>query len=183
MSTIQSRNRYSGTTIALHWLMLVLIASAYVLILSRTEFEKGSDARNLVKMLHFSVGVTIFALVWLRIAARLSGGPAPAITPAPGPMQHKAAKLAHLALYGLMIGMPIGGMAILAFEGHAIPYFGLFEFRLPLAENKDLAEVFEELHETGGTVGYFLIGLHAAASLYHHYVRRDDTVKRMLPGG
>lgn len=177
-----TRQRYSGVSIALHWLMLLLIVASYVLILSRTEFEKGSDARNLVKMLHFSVGVTIFALVWLRIAARLSGGAAPPITPAPNPMQHRMARLAHLALYGLMIGMPIGGLLTLGFEGDAIPYFGLFEFHLPLAENEALAEQVEELHELGGTIGYWLIGLHAAAALYHHYVRRDDTVKRMLPG-
>lgn len=174
--------RYRPVSIALHWLMLLLIAAAYVLILSRTEFERGSDARNLVKMLHFSVGVTIFALVWLRIVMRLHGGPAPAITPAPNPMQHRLAKLAHLALYGLMIGMPIGGVLTLGFEGDAIPYFRLFEVHLPLAENEALAEQFEELHELGGTIGYWLIGLHAAAALYHHYVRRDDTLTRMLPG-
>lgn len=174
--------RYRPVTIALHWLMLVLIVAAYALILSRTEFERGSDARNLVKMLHFSVGVTIFALVWLRLIARLGSAPAPAVTPAPPRWQQRAGRAAHVALYGLMIGLPIGGMLTLSFEGHAIPYFGLFEFGPFVAENEELAETFEELHELGGKVGYFLIGLHAAAALYHHYVRRDDTLKRMLPG-
>ena len=174
--------RYRPITIALHWLMLLLIVASYTFILIRTEFPKGSEPRALVKMLHFSIGVTIFGLVWVRIAARVSGGPAPAITPAPNPLQHKAGRLAHLALYGLMIGMPIGGMLILSFEGEAIPFFGLFEIGPLLSANKDYAESVEELHELGGTIGYFLIGLHAVAGLYHHYIRRDDTLKRMLPG-
>lgn len=175
-------NRYSGISIALHWLMVVLIVAAYTFILIRTEFPKGSEPRALVKMLHFSIGLTIFALVWVRIAARLAGGPAPAITPAPPALQQKAAKLAHFALYGLMIGMPIGGALILSFEGHALPWFGLFEIQLPIAENEAYADLFEELHELGGTIGYFLIGLHTVAGLYHHYFLRDDTLKRMLPG-
>lgn len=178
---MSSSKRYSSLTIALHWLMLLLIIASYTFILIRTEFPKGSEPRALVKMLHFSIGVTIFALVWVRIAARLAGGPAPAITPTPPALQHRLGKLAHLALYGLMIGMPIGGMLILSFEGEAIPYFGLFEFGPFLTANEGYAETVEELHELGGTIGYFLIGLHAAAGLYHHYVRRDDTLKRMLP--
>ena len=173
--------RYTATAIALHWLMAVLIVLGYAFILLREEFPKGSEPRALMKMLHFSIGVTIFALVWVRIAARFAGGPAPAITPAPPAMQHKAGKIAHLALYGLMIGMPIGGMLILSFEGEAIPFFGLFEIGPLLTANEGYAETFEELHELGGTIGYFLIGLHAVAGLYHHYVRRDDTLKRMLP--
>lgn len=174
-------DRYSGISIALHWLMVLLIVAAYSLILSRSEFPKGSEARALVKMLHFSIGLSIFALVWVRIAARLASGPAPAITPTPPALQQKAAKLAHFALYGLMIGMPIGGALILSFEGQALPWFGLFEVQLPIPENKDYADLFEDLHETGGTIGYFLIGLHALAGLYHHYFLRDDTLKRMLP--
>jgi len=46
-----------------------------------------------------------------------------------------------------------------------------------------LSEQVKELHETVATIGYFLIGLHALAALYHHYVRKDDTLRRMLPGG
>jgi superoxide oxidase len=50
-----------------------------------------------------------------------------------------------------------------------------------IGENKDLAEQLEELHEVVGTTGYFLIGLHTVAALYHHYIVRDNTLTRMLP--
>jgi cytochrome b561 len=50
-----------------------------------------------------------------------------------------------------------------------------------IGENKALAKQVEEIHETIGNVGYFLIGIHAAAALFHHYIQRDDTLARMLP--
>jgi cytochrome b561 len=50
-----------------------------------------------------------------------------------------------------------------------------------ITENKPLAETIEEVHETAGTVGYYLIRIHALAGLFHHYVQRDNTLRRMLP--
>jgi cytochrome b561 len=86
----------------------------------------------------------------------------------------------HVALYALMIGMPLAGWLMLSAAAKPIPLFGL---QLPalIGESKALADLIEEIHETGGTVGYYLIGLHAAAALFHHYVKRDNTLPRMLP--
>jgi cytochrome b561 len=68
----------------------------------------------------------------------------------------------------------------LSAEGEAIPFFGV---ALPALVGTDhgLAETMEEVHELGGTIGYWLIGLHAAAALVHHYVLRDGLMARMLP--
>jgi len=76
--------------------------------------------------------------------------------------------------------MPLGGWVLLSASGKPIPFFGL---QLPalLGENKGLADLIKEIHETGGTVGYFLVGFHATAALFHHYIKRDDTLVRMLP--
>ena len=84
----------------------------------------------------------------------------------------------ELALYGLMIVLPVLGWVTLSAEGEAIPFFGL---QLPalVDANKALAERTEEVHETLATVGYFLIGLHAMAALFHHYVQRDNALRRM----
>jgi cytochrome b561 len=133
-----------------------------------------------MKYWHFSVGLTILALVLVRIWARLSG-PTPPIVPAPSPLVAKAAKAVHLALYALMVLMPIGGWLILSGEGKAIPFWG-FELPPLAGENKDFAELVEELHEIGGKIGYALIAIHAAAALYHHHVVKDNTLRRMLPG-
>ncbi|HEY8219812.1 MAG TPA: cytochrome b/b6 domain-containing protein, partial [Methylobacter sp.] len=70
---------------------------------------------------------------------------------------------------------------ILSAAGKPIPFFGL---HLPalISENKPLAKALAEIHKTIGTAGYFLIGLHAAAALFHHYIVRDNTLRRILPG-
>jgi cytochrome b561 len=87
----------------------------------------------------------------------------------------------HILLFALMIGMPLAGWLLLSASGKPIPFFGL-ELQALTGESKSLAKLVKEIHETGGTVGYFLIGLHAAAALFHHYIVRDNTLLRMLPG-
>ena len=172
-------DRYGSLTIAIHWLMLLLFIALYGVIELHELFEKGSAPREALKTWHFMLGLLVFVLVWLRIAARFSG-PTPTIQPEPFAWQQLSAKLMHLALYALMIAMPIIGWLLLSASGKSIPFFGL-ELPALIGENKDLAKQIKELHEFFGTAGYFLIGLHTVAALYHHHVKHDDTLTRMLP--
>jgi len=171
--------RYGSLSIGLHWLMLLLFIAVYGSIELRVLYEKGSDLREALKAWHFMLGLLVFALVWLRIVARLSG-PTPNIQPAPDKVQQISAKLLHLALYALMIGMPLTGWLLLSASGKIIPFFGL-ELPALIGENKDLAKQIKEVHEFVGTTGYYLLGLHVIAALYHHYIKRDDTLTRILP--
>ncbi len=175
-----SPTRYSGLSIAMHWLMALLLVAVYACIELKGNFPKGSEPRELLKHWHFMLGLGVFALVWLRLLGRLLHK-TPAISPAPPAWQTGMAHLMHLALYVLMIGMPLLGWLLLNAEGKPAPFFGL---ELPLLVDKDsvLAERLEELHEFGAVAGYWLIGLHAAAGLFHHYFSRDNTLTRMLPG-
>lgn len=172
-------DRYTAPSIALHWLMLLAIAAVYACIELREMYPKGSDPREALKTWHFMLGLSVFVLAWVRLAVHLYG-PVPAIVPEPSRWMKLSGQLMHAALYGLMIGLPIAGWLMLSASGKPVPFFGL---QLPalVGENKALAEVFKEIHETGATVGYFLIGLHAAAALFHHYIVRDNTLRRMLP--
>ncbi len=179
MSWKNTTVRYGSLTIGLHWLMLLIFIGVYASIELRVLFEKGSDPREALKAWHFMLGLLVLALVWLRIAARLSG-PTPAITPELDKKQQLSGKLLHLALYALMIGMPLTGWLMLSASGKVIPFFGL-ELPPLIGENKDLAKQINEVHEFVGTTGYFLLGLHVAAALYHHYIKRDNTLTRMLP--
>ncbi len=171
--------RYGSLSIGIHWLMLLLFIAVYASIELRVLYEKGSDPREALKAWHFMLGLLVFALVWLRIAARLSG-PTPNIQPEPEKLQQLAAKLLHLALYALMIGMPLTGWLVLSASGKIIPFFGL-ELPALIGEDKDLAKQIKEVHEFVGTTGYYLLGLHVVAALYHHHIKRDDTLTRMLP--
>lgn len=171
--------RYGSALISLHWLMLVLIVAVYACIELRELYPRGSALRDGLKTWHYMLGLTIFALVWLRLIARFMA-PVPAIVPRPPQWQRLLARATEFAIYAFMIVMPLLGWLILSGENQSVPFFGL---QLPalLGENKALAKQLEEIHETIGTAGYFLIGLHAAAALIHHYVYRDNTLVRMLP--
>ena len=179
MNWKNTASRYGSITISIHWLMLLLFIAVYGSIELRVFFAKGTELRDAFKAWHFMLGMLVFVLVWFRLAARLSG-PAPGIHPAPPRWQQLSAKLLHLALYTLMIAMPLLGWLLLSASGKTIPFFGL---QLPalISENKELAKQIKEIHELIGTVGYYLIGMHAVAALQHHYLNRDDTLTRMLP--
>lgn len=172
-------NRYGALSTGLHWLMLLLLVAVYATIELRELYPKGSDLREALKVWHYMLGLSVFVLVCIRVFARLSG-PTPPITPEPAPWQTLSAKLVHVALYALMIGMPLLGWLMLSASGKPVPFFGL-ELPALISKNKDLAESIKEIHSTIGTAGYFLVGIHAAAALFHHYVQRDDTLVRMLP--
>jgi cytochrome b561 len=176
---MQTGHHYHRASIALHWAMLALFVGVYASIELRVLFEKGTEAREMIKSLHFMLGLLMFALVWLRLALRIKH-PAPLIEPAPPAWQETGAKLAHLALYALMLGMPLAGWLLLSAAGKPIPFFGL-ELPALIGKNKELAGQIKEIHELVGTLGYFLIGAHAAAALLHHYIQRDNTLLRMLP--
>lgn len=180
MGLTNTSARYGSLSIAMHWLMFLLLVAVYACIELREFYPKGSDPRNALKAWHFTLGLTVFALIWLRLALRLFQV-TPVIDPTPASWQNILAKLVHLALYALMLGMPVVGWLILSGEGKPIPFYGI-ELPALMAENESLAETLEEAHELAGKTGYFLIGLHAVAALLHHYVQRDNTLTRMLPG-
>jgi len=172
--------RYGSLSIGLHWLMFILIAAVYTCIELHSQFPKGSDTREALKMWHFMLGLAVFALVLLRLPLRLALH-APPITPAPPAWQHRLALAMHVALYALLLALPLLGWLTLSAKGQPVPFFGL-ELPPLLAPDKALGKSLEGVHEFIGELGYWLIGLHAAAALYHHYLVRDDTLRRMLPG-
>ena len=180
MTKSAPHSRYSSLSITLHWAMLLLLIAVYACMELREYYPKGSDFREGLKMWHFMFGLTVLLLVLIRVVARVTGS-TPPITPDPPAWQTLIARLTHLALYAFMIAMPIAGWVILSASGKAIPFYGL-ELPALVGLNKALAEQVKELHETVATIGYFLVGLHAVAALFHHYIVKDDTLRRMMPG-
>lgn len=172
--------RYGLLSIGFHWLMLLLIIAVYACIELRVLYPKGSDPRDALKTWHFMLGLSMFLLVWLRLAVRLLQ-PIPQHQQGIKSWQATVVKAMHYTLYLFMVAQPLMGWLILSTEGKTIPFFW-FELPSLMAENHDLAESIEEIHEIVGTAGYFLIGLHTLAALFHHYLLKDNTIRRMLPG-
>jgi len=175
-----STTRYGTLSVSLHWLMLVLLVAVYACMELRELYPRGSDPREALKTWHYMLGLSVLALVAVRVFARWSG-PRPRIEPALPAWQSEGSRLIHLTLYTLMLGMPIAGWIILSAEGDPIPFWGL-ELPPLVGVNETLAETVEEWHALGALAGYWLVGLHSAAALYHHYISRDDTLARILPG-
>lgn len=172
-----SHTRFRQPTIIIHWLTLLLIVAVYCTMEFRSVFERGSEPRELMKTVHYMLGLSIFFLTFIRLAFRFTQ-PYPAITPTPARWQHQIATIVHLTIYLFMLAMPLLGWLILSAEGKAIPFFGM-ELPALIAANEESAHLFEEWHELLASFGYGLIGLHAVAALAHHYVAKDNTIKRM----
>lgn len=174
------RVRYPAALRALHWLMALLVLAVYLLIEQRGLFPRGSGGRAAMMQGHFWVGLLILLLALWRLALR-TRSTTPPITPALPAWQAVPSKLLHLALYAFLVAMPLLGLATAWSDGKVleIPFTGVAVPAL-LPENESLAHTLEELHETIGELFYWVIGAHVLAALWHHLVRRDDTLRRML---
>ncbi len=170
--------RYSAASRRLHWLMAALVVLAYILITSRSWFERGSDPRLFVVQGHFWVGIAVFALVLPRLLARFAN-PTPAIVPPLAPLTHLASRITHVALYAFLLLQPAMGMLVVFLERGGIPLGGLM-LPSPFELKPHLAHRIEDLHITVGTAFYYVIALHVATALWHHFARRDNVLKRMI---
>ena len=171
--------RYGSLSIALHWLIALQLVGVYACINLTDFFPEDSDPRQALLMWHYMLGLSVLAIALLRVANRLAG-PVPSALPATPRWQNVVATATHLMLYAFLLAMPLLGWLTLSASGQSIPFFGA---TLPslIGPDKTLAEQIEKIHETLGVIGYYLIGLHVAAALFHHYLRRDGTLQRMLP--
>ena len=168
--------RYPIPLIALHWLTALAVITAYATGGNPAEAENALDF--LIGQTHVLSGMTVFALVALRLPLRWLLG-APPAEPA-SRWQQRAARVTHLALYGLMLLVPLAGWAALADETTAFTLFGGISLPLPDA-HLGWVELLGEAHETLANVFIWLAGLHAVAALVHHTLLRDATLVRMAP--
>ncbi|CAJ0720280.1 Cytochrome b561 [Ralstonia edaphis] len=174
---MQSELKYSFTMRVLHWLVVLAVLIAVVAIEIMDFFPKGSAERATLFIVHQTAGLSVLALMVLRLLARVATQAPP---PVPGtPLVQLAARLTHGALYVLMVGMPVLGLLALAWGGKPIQPFGL-NLPLALTQDKTLAHWSKEIHESGATLVYIAVGLHAAAALWHEFILKDRLLRRML---
>ena len=179
MACLNTKERYGSLFIALHWIMLLLMAAVFASVELHDNYPKGDPTRILLMTSHFQLGLAVFILVVVRVILKRMG-PDPEIVPALSRAQHLGAKAMHGALYLVMIVMPIAGYVGRTLAGKTTYFLGV---GLPvlLDANKALSENIFKMHSLIGNAAYFLIGLHAAAALFHHYFMHDNTLTRMLP--
>lgn len=173
---------YSPVQKFLHWTIFVFVLGLYGLTYAEGLYPRGDPGRDAVWWLHISFGLLLIVLVALRIGWRLSTG-TPALPTALSRAERILAQAAHGLLYALLVAIPTLGVLLAWYRGDAVSFFGLFTIPAPFPPERETARAVKELHELAANAILIVAGLHAAAALWHHWVRRDDVLRRMLPGG
>ncbi|MFT3906546.1 MAG: cytochrome b [Steroidobacteraceae bacterium] len=177
MNTATAPAGYTRTAVSLHWLIALLIFTAFIMGWTMTSMAISPQKLKLFNY-HKWVGVTVLGLALLRLLWRLTHR-APPLLPMPA-WQRISAHALHGLLYLLMLLQPLTGWLYSNAVGYPIVYLGHFPLPTLVHKDKQLAATFENLH---GLLGWLLAGvlaLHIAAALKHHLIDRDDTLRRML---
>ncbi|HEY9111897.1 MAG TPA: cytochrome b [Rhodanobacteraceae bacterium] len=166
---------------AFHWLIAVLILAQGIIGLTMVQMGL-TPAKVRVFALHKSIGMTILALVLLRIAWRLTER-RPLDPPETPRWQRRAARAAHLALYLLILAIPLSGWWFNSAANAPLVWFGWFD--LPSLTG-GLDPVWKPrallLHQTLFWILVALLVVHVGAALWHHFRQHDDVLLRMVVG-
>lgn len=170
--------RYTATAIALHWLIAVLIIATFFLGLTMVDMPGITPTKLKYFNWHKWMGVTVLGFAVMRLLWRLTHA-APALpTTLPG-WERLAAHLGHLGLYVLMFAVPLSGYFYSLSAGYPVVYLGLFKLPVLIDPNPELKPILKTAHYllNMGLAG--LVSIHVLAALKHHFIDRNDILKRM----
>jgi len=174
-----SANNYGAVAKFLHWSIVILIISQYVIAEAAEELPDGLDKFAMITR-HKSLGMLVLALAILRILWKLANKGQPAPVPMARPQQVVAAA-GHGLLYLLLLAQPISGWMMSSAANYPVTFFGLLQFPALVGADHDLHETLEEVHEALFAVLTVVAVGHALAAIYHHVWTKDDALRRMLP--
>jgi cytochrome b561 len=171
---------YGSLAKLLHWSIVILIIAQYVLAESADELPDGLEKLQILSR-HKSIGMLLLLLAVARISWKLvnRGQPVPVGTGA----LKKLAAAGHGMLYLLLLLQPISGWAMSSAANYPVTLFGWFQFPALVGANPGLHEVLEDVHSVLFDALAAVAVLHVLAALYHHFILKDDVLKRMLPLG
>jgi cytochrome b561 len=177
MSFRNSTSSFGSVAKFFHWLISPLIILMLAFGFFMGDFPE--NAQGLIYGTHKLIGLTILFLMLLRLSWALVN-PKPELPADTKAWQLLAERMVHFLLYMFALLMPLVGW-IGSVAGGKPPRLGSIEFNLPIAPNKALAGAAFEMHETIAFILIALIVVHVGAALYHHVVKKDNILIRMLP--
>jgi len=171
---------YGSLAKALHWLVAIGLFALIYLGLEQAGMERG-DEKGRIRFIHASIAAITLLLMTIRIVWRfMNDVPAhPADMPA---WQRMSSSVVHWGLYLTVFAQLMAGAMVVGTGGKGIPVFGLFTIPVPVAENHDAHEWWEEIHEFVWKPVAALIIIHILAALYNHFIVKNDVVRRMTIG-
>jgi cytochrome b561 len=179
--TFRNTNRSWGSlTKALHWVIVILIINQWWIA------ERAEDLKGLAKLqtlgLHKSFGMTIFMLAIIRLVWRWMN-PVPDLRAETRAWERVLARVSHVLLYALIFAMPLTGWMMSSARNFPVSWFKLFQFPDLVAPAEQTFHLMHDLHHLLFDVLLAVALLHAAGALKHHFIDRNDVLKRMLPFG
>jgi cytochrome b561 len=178
---IKNTNETFGTIAKLfHWVTVGLFCYLFYLAITMTGMEWSPETKALYGE-HKQYGVIVLGLVILRLIWKFMNA-TPQQQAGTAGWKIFLAKLTHFALYIIMLGFPISGMLMSMSGNHPIIFFG-YEIPNFIGENKSISEITKTIHGLLEYITYGVVGLHVVGALYHHFIEKDNVLKRMLPFG
>lgn len=172
--------RYTKTAMFLHWLIALMIISAFFLGLTMVSIPGFSPTKLKYFSWHKWLGVTVLGLAAIRLLWRLANKPPAPLASIP-PLQHLAAESMHYLLYFLMFAAPISGYLYGSAAGVPVVYLKLIQLPMLIAPDPELKAILKTVHYVLVMTMAGAVVAHALAALKHHFFDRDITLKRMLP--
>ena len=176
----QPADQYGSVAKSLHWLIVALLLMQFVVSWLMPEIGRNTRPSTLIN-LHFSLGVLILVLMLVRFFHRLSETVRVTMPDSPA-WERWTAETLHRLFYCLLLVGPFLGWASASAHELPVTVFGLFTLPDIAAPHARWALTAGDIHKVGMWTLLALIGLHAAAALYHYVVRHDGVLQRMLPG-
>jgi cytochrome b561 len=179
MALRNTTQRWGVIAQTFHWVIVALLIVQVTLAEMADDLPNGLEKLRMLAR-HKSVGITILALVTLRLAWRaVHEHP-----PLPGnlkPYERMLARLTHIALYVLLFALPLTGWTMSSARGFPVSWFGFFTLPNLVPKSRPLYDVLVLTHHTLAWFLFAVVALHVAAALKHHFVHKDDVLRRMLP--
>lgn len=183
MANLQWRNsgqRYGLVAQGFHWLIVILVVVQYQLGRLAEDLPLGMEKLILMSR-HKSLGVTILLLVLARLAWRLAN-PQPQAPVGLHPALRILSKFAHVLLYLLLLALPLTGWLASSAANSPVSWWGWMTLPDLVAPDKARFELLGTAHQFLTRMLIVIVAIHAVAALIHHFVFRDDVLRRMLPG-
>ncbi|OAE12502.1 cytochrome B [Pseudomonas simiae] len=179
MQLQNSSARYGWVSIVLHWGVALVVFGLFALGLWMVGLDYYSTWRKDAPDLHKSIGITLFAIMLVRIVWRLISPPPPPLA-SYSRLTRIGAAFGHAFLYVGLFAVMIAGYLISTADGVGIPVFGLFEIPAVVSGLPDQADTAGVVHLYLAWVLVVFAGLHGVAAFKHHFIDRDATLTRML---
>ncbi|MDH2916757.1 MAG: cytochrome b [Gallionella sp.] len=173
--------RYNNTAMALHWLVALLVFAAFPLGVYMHDLPL-SPTKLQYYSYHKWIGITILVLAVTRVVWRITHTPPPLPEAIPR-WEVVVSHITHLALYGLLLAIPLSGWLMSSAKGFQTVWFGLLPLPDLVGKDKALGDLLTTVHQGLNLMLFLLVGMHIAAVIKHKLIDRDQILERMLPKG